>query len=107
MPSSLGNKIHSRRTELKLSLDQLAAITDSSKSYVWELENRDDPNPSADKLAKIAAALNVTPDFLLVSGETTPDQAVEDQAFFRKYQQLDEPAKARLRKVLDIFDDEV
>ena len=41
-------------------LDQLADATESSKSYMWELENKDDPKPSADKLARIAAVLDVT-----------------------------------------------
>ncbi|WP_264086481.1 helix-turn-helix domain-containing protein [Pseudomonas sp. PS1(2021)] len=48
-----------------MSLEQLAVLTDSSKSYLWELENRDKPNPSLDKVTKIATALNLTPEALL------------------------------------------
>jgi DNA-binding XRE family transcriptional regulator len=40
----LGDKIRALRKEKKLSLEQLAELTDSSKSYIWELENKDDPN---------------------------------------------------------------
>ena len=57
MPSPLGNKIRELRKQKKLSLEQLAELTESSKSYIWELENKDDPKPSAEKTAKIAAVL--------------------------------------------------
>jgi transcriptional regulator with XRE-family HTH domain len=107
MPSPLGNKIRALRLQLGMSLDQLAEQTNSSKSYVWELENREKkPNPSADKVAKIAAALQVTPQFLMDNLETTPDEVVKDEAFFRKYQQLGEPDKTRLRKLIDAWNDE-
>ena len=64
MASPLGEKIRARRTELKMSLDALAVQTGSSKSYLWELENRDNPKPSAEKLSRIAEALKVTLEFL-------------------------------------------
>ncbi len=62
MPSPLGDKMRALRKEKKLSLEQLAELTDSSKSYIWELENKDVPRPSAEKIGRIAAALEVTPD---------------------------------------------
>ncbi len=49
MPSPLGEKIRALRKQKKLSLEQLAELTDSSKSYIWELENKDDPKPSANR----------------------------------------------------------
>lgn len=107
MPSPLGDKIRARRTALGMSLDQLANATGSSKGYVWELENRDKTNPSADKILKIAAALGVTAEFLLgPEPELTPGSGVLDQAFFRRYQDLDPKKKEQLRKVMDIWDDE-
>ena len=50
MPSSLGDKIRKHRLEKGYSLDKLAKRTDSSKSYLWELENRDTRKPSGEKL---------------------------------------------------------
>ena len=38
--------IKGRRGQLKLSLDELAARIGSSKSYVWELENKRAKHPS-------------------------------------------------------------
>lgn len=106
MPSPLGLKIRKCRTGLEMSLDDLARVTETSKGYLWELENRDKPNPSADKLTRIAAALGVTTEFLLDSGDRSPDEDVKDLAFFRRYQNLDAKAKERVRKLVDIWDDE-
>lgn len=106
MPSPLGEKIRELRGKKGLSLEDLATQTQSSKSYIWELENKDDPRPSADKLNKIAAALDVTADYLMSADTTPPDQEVLDQAFFRKYQGMPEDTKKRLRKILDTWDDD-
>lgn len=100
MASPLGERISARRRELSMSLEQLAVLSESSKSYLWELENRDKPNPSLDKVTKIATALKLTPEALL--GTASPDLAAEtDKAFFRKYQGLDDKDKERLRKMVD------
>ena len=106
VPSPLGEKIHNLRKLKKLSLDQLAELTDSSKSYIWELENKDAPNPSGDKIAKLAVVLEVTTEFLLVETTTTPDEQVVDEAFFRKYQTMPEETKKKIRKILNTWDEE-
>ncbi|HDS1668386.1 TPA: helix-turn-helix transcriptional regulator [Stenotrophomonas maltophilia] len=106
MPSMLGEKIRNRRIALNLSLEELAKRTDSSKGYLWELENRDKPNPSADKLTKLAAALDLTMEFLLEGSTVDAGQAVLDQAFFRRYQNLDQRHKEKVQKFMDIWDDE-
>jgi transcriptional regulator with XRE-family HTH domain len=104
MASQLGEKIRARRTELKISLDTLASMTETSKSYLWELENRDKSRPSAEKLNVIARALQVTPEFLWDAEAEVPDQSVEDRAFYRRYQQMDEKDKRRLRAMLDVWE---
>lgn len=107
MPSPLGEKIHARRTELKLSLEKLAALTDSSKSYLWELENRDKANPSAEKIAQLAKHLKVTPDYLLVATATASvDDEIVDKAYFRKFQQMSEDNKMRIRQLIDAWDND-
>ena len=62
------------------TLDQLAERSESSKSYIWELENKDPPRPSGEKLALIAAALDVTTDYLLGKDSEALGSA-EDKAF--------------------------
>ena len=106
VPSPLGDKIRALRKEKKLSLDQLAEQTDSSKSYIWELKNKDDPKPSAEKVARIASALNVTSEFLLSETVTPPGEEVIDEAFFRKYKTMPETTKKKIRKILEGWDDE-
>ena len=106
MPSPLGDKIRALRKEKKLSLERLAELTESSKSYIWELENKDDPKPSAEKIGKIASVLEVTTEFLLTESTTPPGEEVIDEAFFRKYKRMPEGTKKRLRKILDAWDDD-
>ena len=106
MPTPLGDKILALRKEKKLSLERLAELTESSKSYIWELENKDDPKPSAEKIGKIASVLEVTTEFLLTESTTPPGEEVIDEAFFRKYKSMPEGTKKRLRKILDAWDDD-
>ena len=40
MPQTFGEKIRALRKENGLTLDQLADKTELSKSYIWELENK-------------------------------------------------------------------
>ena len=96
-------RIKDLRTEKGLTLDQLAQETGSSKSYIWELENKNPPRPSAEKLSAIAAALGVTVDYLIGSDEQTLDEA-EDTAFFRKYSSLPEETRRQIREMARILD---
>ena len=65
LSNKLGKKIRQLRKNQGLTLEQLAKNANNmSKSYLWELENRDSQsNPSAEKLSFIADALNVTTDY--------------------------------------------
>ena len=101
MPSPLGLKIRELRRARGLTLDDLAQATDSSKSYMWEIENKDVARPSGEKLNKIAAALGVTPEYLVDASRTEVTEDVQDTAFYRKYQQLDAGAKDTIRRILD------
>ena len=106
MPSPLGDKIKMYRKQRRMTLEQLAARTGSSKSYVWELENRDTPHPSAEKIFAIAAALGVTPEYLLENTMPDADEAVLDEAFYRKYKRMSPETKRRLRQIVDAWDEE-
>lgn len=106
MTTLLGQRIRKHRKAKGLTLEQLAASTSSSKSYIWELENKQVPNPSGEKVARIAAVLEVTADYLLDSGPEPDAETATDQAFYRKYQQLDQQTKEKLRKMLDLLGDD-
>lgn len=96
--NKFGARIKALRTEKKLTLDQLAELSGSSKSYIWELENKAPPRPSAEKLSEIAKALGVTADYLIGSDDTTLKEA-EDIAFFRQYSGLPDETRKHLREM--------
>ncbi len=103
MTTPLGKKIRDLRKQKGYTLEKLAELTDSSKSYIWELENKDPPRPSAEKVAKIASALRVTTDYLVSTTKAAPSKDVLDQAFFREYQCLDETTKEKLRDLVKVW----
>ena len=105
MPT-LGQKIRELRKAKKLTLDELASRSASSKSYMWELENRDLPRPSAQKLSKIAEVLEVSLEYLLdEKDQVTLTEAIDAQ-FFRQYQHMDAKTKEKIRKIVDVWNDD-
>ena len=103
MLTSLGEKIRRLRLQKKLTLDHLAALTESSKSYIWELENKNPPRPSAAKLAKIAAMLDTTLDYLLDEGENVTEEDAADARFYRQYRRMDSTTKAKIRQMVKLW----
>lgn len=104
MTTSIGKKIKALRKGKGYTLDELATLSESSKSYIWELENKNPPRPSAQKLAKIAKALDVTMDYF-IDDEVTKEDAT-DQMFYRKYRNMDPDVKEKIRKMIDLWDEE-
>lgn len=102
MATSFGEKIKRHRMEKGYSLDKLAELTDSSKSYIWELENRDTRKPSAEKLTRIAQALSVTTDYLL-DESAAPDEKVLQEAFFRKFNKLDLDDQKKIEQMVEAW----
>jgi transcriptional regulator with XRE-family HTH domain len=101
---SIRDRIKSLRKKEKLTLDQLAEQAGLSKSYLWELENKDLPRPSGEKLAGVAKALNVTVDYLLGGDPAENLEAAEDKAFFREYEAMSPEARAQLRRLAKALD---
>ena len=99
MANVLGDKIRDLRKEKKLTLDKLAELTSSSKSYIWELENKNPPRPSAEKLSRIAEHL------MDEKNELKAEDAVDAQ-FYRKYRNLPDETRQKIRKITDMWDDE-
>lgn len=103
MTTPLGTKIRDLRKEKGYTLDKLAELTESSKSYIWELENKEPPRPSADKVARIAAVLGVTSDYLVDTTSTVRVEDAADQAFYRKYREMDPLVKNKIRRMVDLL----
>ena len=55
--TALGEKLRRLRKKKGYTLDKLAELTDSSKSYIWELEKKKPPRPSGEKISRIAVCL--------------------------------------------------
>lgn len=103
MSATFGERIRTLRKERGFTLDKLAELAESSKSYIWELENKNPPRPSADKISKIAAALGVTTDYLMDTTESVLVEDATDNAFFRKYRLMPQATKDKLRKMMDLL----
>lgn len=106
MPTTLGTKIKQLRESHGYTLEKLAELSDSSKSYIWELENKAPPRPSAEKLSKIAERLSVTIEYLLDSEGCVSVEDASDVSFYRKYQRLDVKTKEKIRSIVDLWDDD-
>ncbi len=102
MKTALGERLRRLRQDKGLTMEKLAEAAGTSKSYIWELENRPAQRPSADKLNGIAKALGVT--FQDLMGEAPPlDAEPEDVRFFRQYLGMNDADKDRYRQMLDLM----
>lgn len=106
MPTPLGERVREQRRKRGLTLEGLAERVGSSKSYMWEIENKEVVRPSAEKLAMIATALKTTVEYLLGDESEQAEENAKDTAFFRKYKSMTEPQKEQLRRILDALDDD-
>ncbi|MCE7886665.1 MAG: XRE family transcriptional regulator [Alphaproteobacteria bacterium PRO2] len=106
MTLSLGEKIKKHRDEKGYSLDKLAELSDSSKSYLWELENprpgKKPVKPSAEKLSKVASVLSVTVEYLL-DDSAQPNEKVFKEAFYRKFSKLPPQDQKRIEEMIEAW----
>ncbi len=97
---TFGVRLQRLRKARNLTLEALASQIGSTKSYVWDLENKPTIRPSADLAHRLAVALDTTVGVLM--GDASPDDAPErDQVFFRNYQRLNSDTKLRLSRIMD------
>jgi len=106
MPTPLGDRIRQLRKDAPMTLEGLAQKVGSSKSYIWEIENKDVARPSAEKLALIANALETTVDYLLQGSNVTDAEGARDQAFYRKYMKQQPKKRRQMQKFLDALDED-
>ncbi len=106
MSTPLGEKIRTLRKAKGHTLEKLAELSESSKSYIWELENKNPPRPSGEKIAKIAAVLGVTADYLIDQTETLKVEDAADTAFYRKYRKMPDDTKEKIRRMVDLWGDD-
>lgn len=102
MSATLSEKLKQLRTQKGYSLDELAKLSGSSKSYLWELENRDERKPSAEKLSEIARVLSVTTEYLLDEKAEFNDSHLKE-VFFRKFNRLGDEDKEKISQMIDLW----
>ncbi|MBP9869892.1 MAG: helix-turn-helix transcriptional regulator [Nitrosomonas sp.] len=100
-----GEKIRAERKRLKLTLEDLAEKTGSSKSYIWELENNASANPSIEKIVKISNVIGVTVDFLLNDESINMEPVDFDNVLFKRIIALDTVKRSQLEKFLNAIED--
>lgn len=103
MSDSFARKVRSRRIEKGMTLEELANRLGSTKSYIWQLENKSPARPSGELLLKLASVLELSPDYLI-------DDDVEEQSadhlkdvVWRKSKNA-QLTRADLEKVLSLID---
>ncbi len=106
MGFSQQTRIGKLRDEKGYTLEKLAELTNSSKSYIWELENKALLRPSAEKLSKIAKALEVTIEYLIGNDERMSQESAEDAHFYRNYREMDDKTKIKLRSIAKLLSDD-
>ena len=107
MPKSFKEKVKEERERINLSLEELGERIGSSKSYMWELENKDSSRPSADKVFKLAEVFHVTPEYLMdETGRIRREAEQLDKVFFSKFQKLKPENKELLKRFMDSLDKE-
>ncbi|MBF0424120.1 MAG: helix-turn-helix transcriptional regulator [Magnetococcales bacterium] len=106
MATEVGEKVRALRKKKGLTLDQLAEMTNTSKSRIWELENRDNARPTAEKIHRIAEVLEVTPEYLMASGSGPPDDEEADRAFYRQYKRMPTETRRKIRAMVKLWSDD-
>lgn len=107
MAKTFREKVKEERERLGLSLEALGERIGSTKSYMWELENKDSSRPSADKVFKLAEAFGCAPEYLMDdTGKIKREADQPDRVFFSKYQKLRSDHKKLIQRVLDSLDDD-
>lgn len=94
-----------------IGVNELARRSGVNASYISSIENGKKGNPSKDILNKIADALEIPVEELLVekmrTNEDEIDNDIELRIMFNKIRNLSDSDKRKIKAVLDTFDQEV
>ena len=96
--ASLKEKLRRLRQEKKLSLEELAQKTQSSKSYLWELE-QGLKKPSAEKLSELAKFFGVPMDYLMDDNDNTNQNTAT--RIFTRVNNLSEENQKKIESIIE------
>lgn len=99
MTSTLAQRVLIERRTLNWNQDQLAAKAGVSRSYVSHIERSQIPNPTVDVVEALAAALGVSPAYLLGwSDIPLPGEAIGEE-------RVPYTVDPRIQELIDLFED--
>ncbi len=91
----LGERLRCRRHEKDWTQDQLAAHADTNQAVIQKTENGRSLRPR--KINEIAAALEVTPSWLMFGEGSNDDMNTEASTLGETWSRLPEPFRSRIR----------
>ncbi len=65
MTNLFSKKLKHRRKILKLTLEEVGDLIGSGKSYIWDMENSENSNPSAKTVLKLSKLFGVSLEYLV------------------------------------------
>ena len=102
---SIGNRIHTKRKEKKLTLEQLANSIGTSKQTIQRYESGAISNIPSDKIEKIAKLLDTSPSYLMGWEDTNSYKNIEnskEEHIITNYRKLNTEGQ---NKLIDYSDD--
>lgn len=96
--NEVGKRVRKRRTALKLTQEELAALTGLDDSYISLLERGQRRNPGLDTLQKLAHALQTSISYLI--GETDDEEPLPKIAAHQQ-QRPGTPSPAHVQLVIE------
>lgn len=88
MASEFGKRVRALRKSHNLTLNAVAEKIGTSKAYLWQIENRDSPNPSASVVLGLAKVFSVSPYFLFNNSTSDTTDEIVDYSLLEKINNL-------------------
>ena len=111
---NIGQRIKSRRKELKMSADELGKRLGKDRSTIYRYENGDIENLPIDILEPIADALDTTPQYLMGWNDQSNPQkekqsterelSIKKREFMQKVAEMSDDQIARLEQILALVE---
>lgn len=108
----LGENLKKLRLSLELGVNDLSRLSGVNASYISAIENGKKDNPSKNILEKLAQALNVSVEVLLLEKMNSDNESAIDvneeglKVLFNKIRNLSESDKRKIKAVIDAFEKE-
>jgi transcriptional regulator with XRE-family HTH domain len=101
MPIGFGERVRKLREDHGFTLRQLGDKIGTSKSYVWQIENKEHPNPSANVVLDIARIFGVSPYYLIHDDLPEQSKNIEDVILINKLESLTNTDKLMVAEMVD------